>query len=93
MTERFSTLRIVRATARVAPTRFSNQHQSELNKIPTKIEELEKKLHELSEELSNTEDRNPANLAHISIEIEKVQNKIDELEKRWIELEELKKLN
>lgn len=69
---------------------FTNKHKHELDRIPQKIEKIENKILELSTELSETEDRNPANLAHISIEISKLQNELTKLEERWIELEELK---
>jgi ATP-binding cassette subfamily F protein uup len=69
---------------------FAYKHRLELEKLPQKIENLEKKILELSEELSETEDRNPANLAHISMEIAKLQKDLDIAEERWIELEELK---
>lgn len=82
---------IIEEVPQIKAEKFSNKHHHELGKIPGKIEELEKKMHILSQELSETEDRNPANLAHISMEISKLQNKIDELEARWIELEDLKK--
>lgn len=71
------------------PIKFSYKHKVELEKLPTKIEKLENKIRELSEELSTTEDRNSANLAHISIEIAKYQKELDTAEARWLELEEL----
>lgn len=69
--------------------KFSYKHKHELEKLPSKIERLEAKIHELSEELSTTEDRNSANLAHIAIEIAKYQKELDAAETRWLELEEL----
>ena len=69
--------------------KMTYKHKYELEKIPTKIEKLEKKIQELSEELNMTEDRNSANLAHISIEIAKNQKELDEAESRWLELEEM----
>jgi len=71
--------------------KFTNKLRAELERLPEKIENLEIKIAELSEELSMTEDRSSANLAHISIEIAKLQKNLDTLEARWIELEELKK--
>ena len=71
------------------PIKFSYKHKIELEKLPAKIEKLENKIHELSEELSTTEDRNSANLAHIAIEIAKYQKELDAAEARWLELEEL----
>ncbi len=70
--------------------RLSYKFKLELEKLPQKIENLEKKIHELSEELSHTEDRNSANLAHISMEIARHQRELDLAEERWIELEEMK---
>lgn len=60
----------------------------EIDKIPEKIEKIEQKIFELNDELVNTEDRNPANLAQISIEIAGLQNEINKLEARWAQLEE-----
>ncbi len=70
--------------------KFSYKHKVELEKLPEKIDRLEKKIEELSQELNETEDRNPSNLAQISIEIAKLQQDLDAAESRWIELEELK---
>jgi predicted nucleic acid-binding Zn-ribbon protein len=53
--------------------KFTNKHKHELEKLPQKIENLTVKIAELSEELSNTEDRSSANLAHISMEIANLQ--------------------
>ncbi len=69
--------------------KLSYKLKLELEKLPTKIENLEKKILELSDELSNTEDRNQANLAHISIEIAKFQKELKSAEDRWEELEGL----
>ena len=76
----------------VKPRSHNTSHSKikfELERIPQKIEVLENKILELNDELINTEDRNPASLAHISIEIANAQQKIDELEKRWEELEKI----
>ena len=70
------------------PKKLSYKLKLELEKLPAKIENLEKKICELSEELSETEDRNPANLAHISMEIAKHQKELEIAENRWMELEE-----
>lgn len=70
--------------------KFSYKYQIELKKLPDKIEKLEEKIAKLSSELSETEDRNPANLAQISMEISQNQEKLNELEERWVELEQLK---
>jgi ATP-binding cassette subfamily F protein uup len=72
------------------PKRFSYKYVIELEKLPEKIEKLEAKITELSEELSNTEDRNPANLSLITIEIAKLTQELEILENRWVELEEMK---
>ncbi len=77
-------------TKPISEKKFSYKYRLELEKLPQKIEDLENKIFELSEELSNTEDRNGANLAHISIEIGKLQKDLDKAEKRWIELEDMK---
>ncbi len=69
------------------PKKVSYKHKFELEKLPAKIEKLEIKIRELSEELSETEDRNPANLAHIAMEIAKHQKELDAAEERWLELE------
>ena len=69
--------------------KFSNKERIELKKLPDKIEKLESKIAEFSSELSETEDRNPANLAQISMEISKYQNELNNLEERWIALEEM----
>lgn len=62
--------------------------KNELNRIPDKIEKLETEIYQLNDELLTTDDRNPANLAQISIEIGQKQQKIDTLEQRWLEIEE-----
>lgn len=62
----------------------------ELEKLPQKIESLGEKIRELSKELSETEDRNSANLAHIAIAISKYQKELEIAEERWLELEEMK---
>ncbi len=69
--------------------KLSYKQKIELEKIPKKIEDLEAKIQELSEELSETEDRNSANLAQISIEIANHQKDLEILENRWLELEEM----
>ena len=65
------------------------KYKHELEKLPAKIEKLGIKIYELSEELSATEDRNSANLAHIAMEIAKNQKELDAAESRWLELEEM----
>lgn len=70
--------------------KFSYKHKIELEKLMPKIEKLEKKIANLSTEISETEDRNPANLAHITMEIAKFQQELNQAEERWMELEELK---
>jgi ATP-binding cassette subfamily F protein uup len=72
-----------------AAKKISYKHKFELEKLPQKIEKLETKIRELSEELSNTEDRSSANLAHIAIAIAKQQKDLDDAENRWLELEEI----
>lgn len=71
--------------------KLSYKYVVELEKLPAKIEKLDKRITELSEELSNTEDRNSANLALITMEIAQTQQELEKLENRWIELEEMKK--
>ncbi|MFT7086699.1 MAG: ATP-binding cassette subfamily F protein uup [Rickettsiales bacterium] len=68
--------------------KLSYKYVHELKKLPDKIEKLEKKIIDLSEELSETEDRNSANLAFISMEIAKFQKELEEAENRWLELSE-----
>jgi len=68
--------------------KISNKEKFELEKLPKKIEELEKRILELTHELNETEDRNPANLAQISIDIANCQKDLEEKESRWLELEE-----
>jgi len=70
--------------------KFLYKHKIELEKLPEKITKLEEKILNLTTELAECEDRNAANLAHISIEIAKYQKELDALESRWLELEELK---
>lgn len=72
--------------------KISYKQRLELEKLPQKIQNLEEKIHTLSEELSETEDRNSANLAHIAMEIARLQKELDESESRWLELEELAKI-
>lgn len=72
--------------------KFLYKHKIELEKLPEKITKLEEKILNLTTELVETEDRNAANLAHISMEIAKYQKELDALESRWLELEELKLL-
>ncbi len=72
--------------------KFASKYKYELEKLPKKIEDLEKKIELLSIELSETEERNSSNLAHISMEIGKLQEELDRSEMRWLELEELKNL-
>ena len=62
--------------------------KAELAKIPEKIGKIEQKIFELNDELINSEDRNPANLAQISIELARLQKEIYMFEARWIEIEE-----
>jgi ATP-binding cassette subfamily F protein uup len=69
---------------------FSYKHKIELEKLPEKISKIEEKITELTIELSETEDRNSANLAHIAMEIAKYQKDLENLESRWLELEEMK---
>lgn len=69
--------------------KLSYKHKLELEKLPQKIEDLESKILQLTTELNETEDRNPANLAQISIEIAKLNQELDEKESRWLELEEM----
>jgi ATP-binding cassette subfamily F protein uup len=71
--------------------KLSYKYVVELEKLPTKIEKLENKILELSEELANTEDRNSANLAFITMEIAKLQQELEIAENRWLELEEMKR--
>ena len=70
--------------------KLSYKYVVELEKLPAKIEKLENKITALSEELSETEDRNSANLAFITMEIAKLQQELETAENRWIELEGLK---
>ncbi len=70
--------------------KFPYKFKIELEKLPEKIEKLEEKILELSNELNESEDRNPANLAHISIAIANAQKELEKLENRWLELEEIK---
>lgn len=70
--------------------KFLYKHRLELEKLPAKMEKLEEKIQTLSLELSETEDRNSANLAHIAMEIAKYQKELDAAEEKWLELEELK---
>ncbi len=83
-------LRVEEPSKLPAEKKFSYKHKIELEKLPEKISKLEKKIHELSIELSETEDRNSANLAHIAMEIAKYQKELDGAEERWLELEEMK---
>ncbi|MBU6339794.1 MAG: ATP-binding cassette domain-containing protein [Rickettsiales bacterium] len=77
---------------RKSSEKFSYKHKYELEKLPKKIADLEEKIRSLSEELSETEERNSANLAHIAMEIGKLQQELEKSENRWLELEELKDL-
>ncbi len=72
--------------ADLKPQKLSYKYVVELKKLPTKIEKLEKRIIELSEELSDTEDRNSANLAFITMEIAKLQQELEIAENRWLEL-------
>ena len=69
--------------------KLTYKHKHELEKLPAKIEKLGSRILELSEELSTSEDRNSANLAHISMEIARHQKELDAAESRWLELEEM----
>jgi ABC transport system ATP-binding/permease protein len=71
------------------PQKLSYKYVHELKKLPDKIAKLEIQIADLSAELSQTEDRNPANLALISQEIAQLQQKLDECENRWLELAEM----
>jgi ATP-binding cassette subfamily F protein uup len=73
--------------------KFSYKHKFELEKLPKKISDLEEKIRNLSEELSETEERNSANLAQIAMEIGKLQQELEKSETRWLELEELKDIS
>ena len=70
--------------------KFLYKHRIELEKLTPKMEKLAAKIHELSLELSETEDRSSGNLAHIAMEIAKHQKDLDVAEERWLELEEMK---
>ena len=61
--------------------------KAELEKVIKKIEKLELEIANLSDELTNSEDRNAANLALIAIKISTSQQELDRLEARWMELE------
>ncbi len=74
-------------SANLSEKKFSYKHKIELEKLTIKIEKLENKIRELSEEMSNGEDRSNSNLAHIAMEIAKFQNDLNLAEERWIELE------
>jgi len=69
--------------------KFAYKHRLELEKLPKKIEDLEKKIEALSIELSDSEE-NSSNLAHVAMEIGKLQQELEKSESRWLELEELK---
>ncbi|MCE3254925.1 MAG: putative transporter ATP-binding protein [Rickettsiaceae bacterium] len=71
-------------------SKLSYKYVVELKNLPQKIERLENKIAELSNELSNTEDRNSANLAFITMEIAKLQQELEIAENRWLELEMMK---
>lgn len=62
--------------------------RNESEKISLKISKIEEKILELNDELLNCEERNPANLAQISIEISNYQKEIENLEEKWLEIEE-----
>lgn len=72
--------------------KFENKAKSpykvkiELEKLLQKISDLEKKIQQLSLELSNTEERSSANLAQISMEIAKYQAELDKAEAKWFEM-------
>ncbi len=86
----------VEKTAEIAkskPQRISYKYVVELEKLPAKIEKLENQIAHLSQELSETEDRNSANLAFITMEIAKLQQELEIAENRWIELEGMKANN
>ena len=74
----------------IKPQKLSYKYVVELEKLPLKIEKLENKIASLSQELSETEDRNSANLALIAMEIAKLQKELEIAENRWAELEEMK---
>ena len=69
--------------------KLTNKQRFELKGLPDKITKLEEKIKLLGEELDNTEERNPANLMQISMEVAKHQEKLDEAESRWVELEDI----
>ncbi|MBM3579952.1 MAG: ABC-F family ATP-binding cassette domain-containing protein [Alphaproteobacteria bacterium] len=71
-------------------SKFPYKLRLELERLPEKIDKLTTKIRELSEELSATEERSSANLAHISLEISKLQKELETAEDRWLELETLK---
>ncbi len=81
---------IVKIESNLKTQKLSYKYVVELEKLPQKIEKLEKRITELSLELSETEDRNSANLAFITMEIAKLQQELEAAENRWIELEEAK---
>jgi len=71
----------------------SSNHKStykvkiEIEKLLKKISLLEEKIHNLTAELSKTEERSSANLAQISLEIAKHQSDLEEAEAKWLDLE------
>jgi ATP-binding cassette subfamily F protein uup len=75
--------------SRPAKPKSAYKNKIEEEKLLQKIQKLEDKIKELSEELSYGEDRNPANLSYISMEIAKYQNELDAAESRWVKLFDL----
>jgi len=72
-----------------ATAKLTNKERFELKNLPEKISKLEDRIKQLGEELDSTEERNPANLMQISMEVAKHQEKLDEAESRWVELEDI----
>lgn len=68
---------------------FSAKEESELKKIPDRIEQIEAKIQKLYEELLQKID-DLSKTKDLSDKIQEQQNKLQDLEKRWDELERLK---
>lgn len=78
------------ATTENKTKKLSYKYVVELEKLPQKIAKLEQQILELSTELSESEDRNSANLAYIAMEIAKLQKELEMAENRWLELESMR---
>ena len=73
-------------------SKMSYKYQRELNKLPEKIEKVQKEITDINELLSDSEyySRDPDGFHETAKNLTTLQAKLERYENRWIELEEMK---